>query len=66
VRRPWGSEPTPAPGRLWIGLVAVLALEYSRLTRVARDHGAHRIIDGAGGQLYWTDDHHRSFERISP
>jgi ribonuclease T1 len=26
VRRPWASEPTPARGRLWIGLVAVLAL----------------------------------------
>jgi len=26
VRRPWASEPTPARGRLWLGLVAVLAL----------------------------------------
>jgi ribonuclease T1 len=26
VRRPWASEPTPARGRLWLGLSAVLAL----------------------------------------
>jgi ribonuclease T1 len=26
VRRPWVSEPTPARGRLWLGLAAVLAV----------------------------------------
>jgi ribonuclease T1 len=26
VRRPWASEPTPARGPLWLGLVAVLGL----------------------------------------
>ena len=29
------------------------------------DHrGARRIIAGDGGQLYWTEDHYESFERI--
>jgi ribonuclease T1 len=26
VRRPWASEPTPARGRLWLGLLAVLGV----------------------------------------
>jgi ribonuclease T1 len=142
VRRPWASEPTPARGRLWLGLVAVLALailtwalnqggfsgggrdgdadptvlpsvslaqlpteaadtvalieaggpfpydrdgivfenregllpeessgyyhEYTVPTPGASDRGARRIIEGSGGELYWTDDHYRTFERISP
>jgi ribonuclease T1 len=142
VRRPWASEPAPARGRLWIGLVAVLALalltwalnqggfsgggrsgdadptdlsrvalsslpaeavhtvalikaggpfpydrdgvvfenrerllpdepssyyhEYTVPTPGASDRGARRIIEGSGGELYWTDDHYRTFERISP
>jgi ribonuclease T1 len=28
--------------------------------------GARRIIEGSAGELYWTDDHYRTFERISP
>jgi ribonuclease T1 len=142
VRRPWASEPTPARGRLWLGLAAVLALavvtwgvnqggfsgggrdgdadpadipsvalatlppeaaqtvalieaggpfpydrdgvvfenregllpaessgyyhEYTVPTPGAGDRGARRIIEGSGGELYWTDDHYQSFERISP
>ncbi|MGC4112406.1 MAG: ribonuclease domain-containing protein [Nocardioides sp.] len=142
MRRPWASEPTPARGRLWLGLVAVLALalvtwaanqggfsgggrsgdadpadipqvaladlpqqaaqtvaliraggpfpydrdgivfenregllpaegtgyyhEYTVPTPGASDRGARRIIEGATGELYWTDDHYRTFERISP
>jgi ribonuclease T1 len=143
VRRPWASEPAPRRGRLWIGLVAVLAVavltwalnqgggfsgggrpgdadptdlprvslsdlppeaaqtvalihsggpfpydrdgivfenregllpgeasgyyhEYTVPTPGASDRGARRIIEGSGGELYWTDDHYRSFERISP
>ena len=142
MRRPWASEPTPARGRLWLGLVAVLALailtwalnqggfsggpragdadpatlpsvalsqlppeaaytvdlihaggpfpydrdgvvfenregllpgessgyyhEYTVPTPGASDRGARRIIEGSGGELYWTDDHYRTFERISP
>ena len=143
MRRPWASEPSPARGRLWIGLVAVLTLalltwalnqgggfsgggrqgqadpialprvalsdlppeaastvalieaggpfpydrdgitfenregllpdessgyyhEYTVPTPGAGDRGARRIIVGSGGELYWTDDHYRSFERISP
>jgi ribonuclease T1 len=142
VRRPWASDPTPARGRMWIGLVAVLALavltwalnqggfsgggrdgdadptdlprvalshlppeaaqtvalirahgpfpydrdgivfenregllpsessgyyhEYTVPTPGAGDRGARRIIEGSGGELYWTGDHYRTFERISP
>jgi ribonuclease T1 len=30
------------------------------------DRGARRIITGSDGELYYTGDHYRSFERISP
>jgi ribonuclease T1 len=40
--------------------------EYTVPTPGAGDRGARRIIEGSGGELYWTDDHYRSFERISP
>jgi ribonuclease T1 len=40
--------------------------EYTVPTPGASDRGARRIIEGAGGELYWTDDHYRTFERISP
>jgi ribonuclease T1 len=39
--------------------------EYPVPTPGAGDRGARRIIVGSGGELYWTDDHYRSFERIS-
>jgi ribonuclease T1 len=140
VRRPWASEPTPARGRLWLGLVAVLAValltwalnrsgfsgggregdadpadlptvsltelppeaaatvtlidrggpfpferdgivfenrerllpdarsgyyhEYTVPTPGSADRGARRIIEGSAGDLYWTDDHYRSFDRV--
>jgi ribonuclease T1 len=38
--------------------------EYTVPTPGAADRGARRIIEGSAGQLYWTDDHYRSFERI--
>jgi ribonuclease T1 len=40
--------------------------EYTVTTPGASDRGARRIIEGSGGELYWTDDHYRTFERISP
>ena len=40
--------------------------EYTVPTPDASDRGARRIIEGSGGELYWTDDHYRTFERISP
>jgi len=40
--------------------------EYTVPTPGASDRGARRIIVGSGGELYWTEDHYRSFERISP
>ncbi len=40
--------------------------EYTVPTPGASDRGARRIIEGSSGELYWTDDHYRSFERISP
>ncbi|MEI6415496.1 MAG: ribonuclease domain-containing protein [Pseudomonadota bacterium] len=38
--------------------------EYTVPTPGARDRGARRIIGGAKGERYYTDDHYRSFRRI--
>ncbi|TMH63032.1 MAG: ribonuclease N [Betaproteobacteria bacterium] len=38
--------------------------EYTVKTPGARDRGARRIIAGRGGELYYTDDHYRTFRRI--
>ena len=38
--------------------------EYTVPTPGARDRGARRLIAGAGGERYYTDDHYRSFRRI--
>jgi ribonuclease T1 len=40
--------------------------EYTVPTPGSPDRGARRIITGDSGELYYTDDHYRSFERISP
>jgi len=37
---------------------------YTVPTPGARDRGARRIIAGRAGELYYTDDHYRSFRRI--
>lgn len=38
--------------------------EYTVPTRGVETRGARRIVTGDGGELYWTDDHYRSFARI--
>lgn len=38
--------------------------EYTVETPGSDDRGARRIIAGADGELYWTDDHYESFEAI--
>lgn len=38
--------------------------EYTVKTPGAHDRGARRIIAGRGGELYYTDDHYRTFRRI--
>lgn len=38
--------------------------EYTVETPGLDHRGARRIIAGDGGELYWTDDHYESFERI--
>ncbi len=38
--------------------------EYTVPTPGSRDRGARRIIAGRGGELYYTDDHYRTFRRI--
>lgn len=38
--------------------------EYTVPTPGESDRGARRIIAGEGGELYWTEDHYESFERI--
>jgi len=38
--------------------------EYTVRTPGSADRGARRIVAGQGGQLFWTDDHYRTFKRI--
>jgi ribonuclease T1 len=38
--------------------------EYTVRTPGAKGRGARRIVAGRGGELYYTDDHYRSFNRI--
>ena len=38
--------------------------EYTVKTPGARDRGARRIIAGRDGELYYTDDHYRTFKRV--
>jgi ribonuclease T1 len=38
--------------------------EYTVPTPGAGDRGARRIVAGGNGELYYTDDHYRSFRRI--
>ena len=38
--------------------------EYTVPTPGSSDRGARRIITGSAREMYWTDDHYQSFERI--
>jgi ribonuclease T1 len=38
--------------------------EYTVRTPGTKSRGARRIVAGKGGELYYTDDHYRSFRRI--
>ena len=38
--------------------------EYTVKTPGARDRGARRLVVGERGEIYYTDDHYRSFRRV--
>jgi ribonuclease T1 len=38
--------------------------EYTVKTPGSRTRGARRVVKGAGGELFYTDDHYNSFKRI--
>jgi len=38
--------------------------EYTVATPGARDRGARRLVAGRAGELYYSDDHYRSFRRV--
>ena len=40
--------------------------EYTVATPGSDDRGARRIVAGARGERYYTDDHYSSFRRIGP
>jgi ribonuclease T1 len=39
--------------------------EYTVPTPELRERGARRIVAGRGGEFYYTDDHYRTFKRIT-
>lgn len=39
--------------------------EYTVPTPGAKNRGARRIVMGRGGEIYYTDDHYRTFMRIN-
>jgi ribonuclease T1 len=39
--------------------------EYTVQTRASRDRGAKRIVAGSEGEYYYTEDHYRTFRRIT-
>ena len=39
--------------------------EYTVKTPGSRDRGARRIVTGAKGEAYYSDDHYQTFRRIS-
>lgn len=38
--------------------------EYTVRTPGSKSRGARRIVAGRGGELYYTDDHYRTFRRV--
>ena len=38
--------------------------EYTVITPGSNDRGARRIVVGAGGEMYYTDDHYDSFREV--
>ena len=38
--------------------------EFTVKTPGSRTRGARRIVKGAGGELFYTDDHYNTFKRI--
>ncbi|PSM44053.1 ribonuclease N [Streptomyces dioscori] len=38
--------------------------EYTVETPGARDRGARRIVAGQGGEIYYTDDHYKTFQAV--
>jgi len=38
--------------------------EYTVITPGSDDRGARRVVAGADGELYYTDDHYASFQRV--
>ena len=66
-----GPFPYPRDGVVFANRERLLPLhrrgyyrEYTVPTPRARSRGARRIIAGAEGDFYYTDDHYRTFRRI--
>lgn len=38
--------------------------EYTVRTPGANDRGARRLVEGEAGEMYYTDDHYRSFRQV--
>lgn len=57
----WENNGTPLPARTY-GYYR----EYTVVTPGSARPGARRVVQGAGGETYYTDDHYRTFVQIDP
>ncbi|WP_431967760.1 ribonuclease domain-containing protein [Actinacidiphila sp. bgisy160] len=66
-----GPFPYPKDGTVFGNIEGLLPAhprgyyhEYTVPTPGERDRGARRIVTGSGGEVYYTDDHYRSFRAV--
>ncbi|MGW3241068.1 ribonuclease domain-containing protein [Streptomyces sp. NPDC001070] len=66
-----GPFPYPKDGSVFNNFEGILPAhprghyhEYTVPTPGERDRGARRIVTGSGGEVYYTDDHYKSFRAV--
>lgn len=66
-----GPFPYPKDGSVFVNRERLLPRaprgyyrEYTVRTPESRDRGARRMVRGGRGELYYTEDHYRTFKRV--